>query len=247
MATDSDYLVKNAKLVPNHFNELFTKKCLISAHFGERNASFLTMIVDLDKKNKILKLDCGPSESVDKQLLESSKVLFRTELDGIKVSFSGKGITKVKNGDDWVFSMPMPDAIFWLQRRQFYRVKIPFSHSSSFCRLDLQEQPDDNEQSVTFQMYDLSITGFAFINIDPKWTPHLQPDTEFHDCTLHLNNGNQALVSFVIKNNIQMRSSSLTMQDRIGCLFTKVPTSFETNIQRYIQDIELQQKSINKD
>lgn len=246
MATDSDYLVKNAKMVLSHFNELATKKCLISAHFGDRNASFLTMIVELDNKKNLIKLDCGPSETVDKQLLESSKVLFRTELDGIKVSFSGKSITKAKAGDDWVFSMPIPDAIYWLQRRQFYRVKIPFSHSSSFCRLDLQAESDETQQSITFQMYDLSITGFSFFNIDPKWTQYLQPDTEFHDCTLHLNNGNQALVSFVIKNNVQIRSSSLTMQDRIGCLFTNVPTSFETNIQRYMQDIELQQKKISQ-
>lgn len=242
MATDSDYLVKNAKVVFNHFNELLTKKCLISAHFGDKNASFLTMIVDLDKKNNLIKLDCGPSETVDKQLLESSKVLFRTEIDGIKASFSGKSITKVNAGNDWALSMPIPDTIFWLQRRQFYRVKIPFSHSSSVCRLKLQAEPDEPEQSINFQMCDLSITGFSFYNTDPKWTEQLQPDTEFRDCNLLLNNGNQALVSFVIKNNIQMRSSSLTMQDRIGCLFINVPTSFETNIQRYIQDIELQQK-----
>lgn len=245
MASDSDYLVKNAKVVFNHFNELLTKKCLISAHFGDRNTSFLTMIVDLDKKNNLIKLDCGPSETVDNHLLESSKVLFRTEVDGIKASFSGKSITKVKTGNDWAFSMPIPDVIFWLQRRQFYRVKIPFSHSSSFCRLNLQlAESDQTEQSISFQLCDLSITGFSFFNIDPKWSEQLQPDTEFHDCNLHLNNGNQALVSFVIKNNIQVRSSSVTLQNRIGCLFINVPTSFETNIQRYMQDIELQQKNI---
>jgi len=248
MASDSDYLVKNAKVVFNHFNELLTKKCLISAHFGDRNTSFLTMIVDLDKKSNLIKLDCGPSETVDKQLLESSKVLFRTEVNGIKASFSGKNITKVKTGSDWAFSMPIPDVIFWLQRRQFYRVKIPFSHSSSFCRLNLQPaktDEDEPEQSITFQLCDLSITGFSFFNIDPKWTEQLQPDTEFHDCNLHLNNGNQALVSFVIKNNIQIRSSPVTWQNRIGCIFITVPASFETNIQRYMQDIELQQKNID--
>lgn len=247
MATESDYLVKNAKIVFNHFNELITKKCLITAHFGDRNASFLTTIVDLDKNNHIITLDCGPSDEVDKQLLSSGKVLFRTEVDGIKVSFSGQRIRKVQTDGDWVFSMPLPDSIFWMQRRQYYRVKIPLSHTSSYCELGFEPETEAGEpRKVIFPLCDLSITGFSFLNIDPKLTAQLQPDTQFLNCTLHLHNGNQALISFVIKNNIKIRTNSMTMQDRIGCLIQEVSTSFETSMQRYMQDIELQQKIISQ-
>ena len=244
MATESDYIVKNAKMVFNHFNELVTKKCLISAQFGDRNASFLTTIIDLDQKNKLLHLDCGPSETVDNQLLASGKVLFRTEVNGIKVSFSAKNITKGKLGGDAVLSMPIPDSIFWMQRRQYYRVKIPFSHSSSHCKITFKSADEETFETVKFQLYDLGITGLAFLNPDPKWAEYLQPDTQIVDCDLVLNNGNHATIAFLIKNNVKVRSGTLTEQDKIGCLFEKLPTNFETSIQRYMQEIELQQKNV---
>ncbi|MCQ8102918.1 flagellar brake protein [Methylomonas sp. SURF-2] len=243
MATQSDYIVKNAKMVLNHFHELVSKKCLISAHFGDRNTSFLTTIVELDPKKKLLQLDCGPSETVDNQLLAADKVLFRTEYNGIKVSFSAKNIQKIQAGGESVLSMPIPDSIFWMQRRQYYRVKIPFSHGGSYCQLNFKSEADDSQETVRFQLYDLSMTGVAFLNPDPKWAERLQPDCQFVDCSLHLNNGNHAVVAFVIKNNVKVRGGTLTPQDKIGCLFQGMPTNFETSIQRYMQEIELQQKN----
>ncbi|MGR8931492.1 MAG: flagellar brake protein [Gammaproteobacteria bacterium] len=240
MATELDYIVKNAKMVFKHFNELVTNKCLISAHFGDRNASFLTTIIDLDEKQKTINLDCAPSDNLDQQLLSSDKVLFRTELEGIKVSFSGKGIKKINTDGEWVLSMPIPDSIFWMQRRQFYRVKIPLSHNNSYCKLTFRI--DDEEITESFRLYDLSIAGFSLLNPNPKWAEQLQPGAEFADCTLRLHNGNQGYVSFVVKNNVQIRSSPLAVQDKIGCLFHPLTPSFESNVQRYMQDIELQQK-----
>ncbi len=246
MATESDYLVRNAKLVFGYLTDLIKNKCIVSAHFGEKNASFLTMILDLDPKKNLMALDCGPSAALDTELLESEKVLFRTEISGIKVSFSGKGIKKIKHGDDWVFSMPIPGSIFYMQRRQYYRVKIPLAHTNSHCQLIFKtEDESDSGQTVICQMSDLSITGFSFLNNDPKLSDRLQPDTEILDCTLHLNNGNEASVAFTIKNNVSMRTSTTAIgtQQRIGCLFNYLPPSFENNIQRYMQEIEIQQKN----
>lgn len=244
MAKESDYVVKNPKLVFNHFNELLTRKCLVSAHFGDKNNAFLTTILDLDPKNKAIHLDCGPTDELDQQLLISSKVLFRTEVDGVKVSFSGKNIKKVKNSGDWVLSMPIPEAIFWMQRRNFYRVKIPLSHRNSYCQMTLSN--GDQQETLNFPLYDISITGISFLNSDPKWTDHLQPDSEFTGCILHLHNGNKTTFGFTIKSNIQIRINTVAVQDKIGCLLHPLPPSFETSIQRYMQEIELQQKKFGK-
>jgi flagellar brake protein len=246
MSTESDYLVRNAKLVFGHLTDIVKSKSLISAHFGEHNASFLTTIIDIDQKKNLMQLDCGPSTALDKQLLESKKVLFRTEVDGIKVSFSGKDIKKIQQGSDWVFSMPIPSSIFWMQRRQYYRVKIPLSHTSSYCQLAFpSESEDDTNQIVNLPLCDISLTGFAFLVVDPKVAQRLQPDVEFIDCTLNLHSGNQAKVSFVVKNVATLRTTSaIGMQYRIGCLTRQIPASFETSVQRYMQEIELQQKNI---
>lgn len=229
-------------MVFNHFTELVSKKCLISAQFGDRDTAFLTTIVNLDKENQVVSLDCAPSAALDQQLLSSAKVLFRTEVDGIKVSFSGKGIKKIKHGNDWVLSMPIPNAIFWMQRRQYYRVKIPLSHTQSFCRLTMRN--GDTTETETFRLYDLSIAGISFLNQNPKWCEQLQPNREFTDCTLHLHNGNRISIGFMIKNNVKLHANTANIEDKIGCLLHPLAPSFEAIVQRYMQEIELQQKNI---
>lgn len=244
MSSDSDYLVRNPKIVLEHFKELIDKKCLITAYFGEMNASFITTIVALDKENQIISLDCGPTEALDKQLLNSAKILFRTELGGIKVSFGGKGIKKTKLDNESVLSMPIPNTIFWMQRRKYYRVKIPLSHTGSYCRLTLHI--DDKLEIATFQLNDLSINGFSFFNPESRWSQYLKPESEFVGSTLHLHTGSHASINFTVKNQIKVQNSAHGEQDRIGCLIHSVNPIFESSIQRYMQDIELQQKNIGQ-
>lgn len=244
MTNESDYVIKNPKLVFDHFNELLTKKCLVSAYFGDNNSAFLTAIVNLDPKNELIQLDCGPTDALDQQLLTSSKVSFGTEVEGIKVCFSGKNIKKVRNGSDWVFSMPIPETIFWMQRRKFYRVRIPLSHRNSYCQITFDD--GGRQETVNFPIYDISITGISFLNQNPNWAEYFQPDNELTDCILHLHNGNQMAIGFTVKNNVQIRINTLSFQDKIGCLLHPLTPSFETNIQRYMQEIELQKKKFDK-
>lgn len=247
MENESNYLIRNSKLIFSHLTDLVKKKCIISAHFGENNTSFLTAIVELDQKNNVLKLDCGPTELLNKQLLNSSKVLFRTEMDGIKVSFSGKDIKKSKHADHAVFTMPIPSAIFWMQRRHYYRVKIPLSHAGSYCEITFRVTNEDGStgiQTVNFRLSDISISGFSFLNPNTEFVSHFEADKPFSECTLYLHDGNQSNIGFIVKDTIKIKSTVTTNEQRIGCLFTEITPTFESSILRYMQDIERQMKNI---
>ncbi|MCQ8116349.1 flagellar brake protein [Methylomonas rosea] len=248
MEKESDYLVRSAKLIFSHLSDLIKKKCIISAHFGEHNQSFLTTIIDLDQKANLITLDVAPTELLNKQLLGSAKVLFRTEYEGIKVSFRGKAIKKSQSDGHPVFAMPIPDAIFWMQRRQYYRVKVPLSHKNSTCELNLTLENEAGEmdtQTKVFGMADISLSGFSFLNADTKIADFLVPDTVIDECALYLHDGSRAHVGFVIKSVTNVRANATTYQHRIGCKFTHMPQVFENNIQRYMQEIELQQKNLS--
>ncbi len=248
MEKESDYLVTSAKLILGHLADLIKKKCIIAAQFGEHNQSFLTTIIDIDQKAKLLLLDVAPTELLNSQLLGSAKVLFRTEYEGIKVSFRGKAIKKSQHDGHPVFAMPIPDAIFWMQRRQFYRVKVPLSHKNSTCEIRFNTEGDDGTtetQTKVFNLCDLSIAGFSFLNPDTAIADLLLPDTEIAECALFLNDGSRANVSAVIKGVTNVRASPTTYQHRVGCKFTMLPPIFENSVQRYMQDIELQQKNMN--
>lgn len=247
MEKESDYLVRNPRLIAEHLTDIVKKKCIISAQFDENKASFLTAIVELDLKNNILKLDCGPTELLTNQLLNSATVLFRTELNGIKISFGGKGIKKSKSNDHTVLEMPLPSTLFWMQRRQFYRVKIPLSHVGSFCEITFRTEHTDGSvetQSARLRLSDISICGFSLLNPDTALNSHFETNKTVTHCTLYLHEAAHSNTGFIIKYVTNTKANSTTTQQRIGCVFTGLTPAFESSILRYMQNIERQTKNI---
>ena len=249
MQKESDYIVKNQKLIVEHLKDLYKGKCIIAAHFGENNASFLTAILELDTKNGIIKFDTAPSELLNKQLLNAAKVLFRTEINGIKVSFSGKHIKKSSHGGSALFEMPLPTAIFWMQRRQFYRIKVPLAHTGSYCKIFFRSEPttEVNPETILtgqFRIADLSITGFAFLSPYSEFTDYFEENKYFSECTLYLHEGPHSEICFTIKEINVIKLNNNIGQQRIGCLFNEASQTLQTGLQRYMQNIERLQKNI---
>ncbi|WP_031433583.1 flagellar brake protein [Methylomarinum vadi] len=243
MDTDSAFFVNNPKRIHSYLSHLLKKKCLLSAHFGDNNDSFITTIVDIDPKKNLLILDYGPKEYLNKLLLKSEHKEFRTELDGIKVAFSADKIAKTRIDGHAVFTMPIPDAIFWMQRRKFYRLKVPLAHNS-YCAIGFTNEEDNSEKIIRFKLMDISISGFAIINEQLKLSKDLIPTAEFENCTLHLHDGEEENVSFVIKNKFNLNPDKPDKGQRIGCEFTEITPLFESHIQRYMQNIERELRTV---
>ncbi|WP_347988970.1 flagellar brake protein [Methylomonas sp. AM2-LC] len=249
MKNETDYLISHPKQVVNHLTELMTKKCIISAQFGDHNLSFLTVLLEIDAKAKEIKLDCAPNEQLNNQLLNAVKVLFRTEYEGIKVSFRGHKIKKSVLDGSPVLSMPLPDAIFWLQRRNFYRVKIPHFHTGSFCRISLSLENAENETFIDtqdFKLLDLGIRGFSILVTNTALESKFTPDSEAMTCNLYLHERSSGSLSFIVKYIKQVKTSPTTNGLRLGCLLTDIPPAFESVMQLYMQDIERQLKGVGQ-
>lgn len=242
MNAESNYIVNNPRLILGYLDNLIQKKCLISAHFGKQNSGFLTTIVELDKKKRVVLLDSGPTSALDDELLASDKVLFRTDYEGIKVAFKGDAIRKIKKNNAWAFEMPVPNSMFWMQRRQFYRVKVPLSHQGSYCRVS---HSADSVQAF-LPLIDLSISGVALLNtdIEAPWAMNLGDGRHWEHCQLHLQSGAVAEVSLEIVYVNLIRANTIQMHQRIGCRFESLPMNFDSSIQHYMQEIELQKKNI---
>lgn len=243
MEKDSEYFVKNPKQIFIHLNQLIRQNSLISAHFGDNNESFITSILEVDPEKNLIKLDYGPKEYLNKQLLKSSKIEFRTEFAGIKVAFAGQNISKTRSNGQVVFSMPIPTSIFWMQRRQFYRVKVPLFHDS-YCKITFKNEGEITEQTVQFKLLDISISGFSFFNDQMEFSNKLIPTSKFENCQLHLNGTNYENISFVVKNKYNAFPNKADKGQRAGCAFSQLTAACESNIQRYMQDIERELRSV---
>jgi c-di-GMP-binding flagellar brake protein YcgR len=238
------YLIKTPKQVLMHLKLLSTDKCLISASFGEdEKDTFITTILEINEKKQTLIIDCGPKEYLNKKLLNSAIIKLKTDYKGITVQFEGRKIKKaITNNGQPAFITPIPRSMYWVQRRQFHRVKSPLS-KNSYCSVILIDPETEKELTVKLKLYNLSGTGFSVINELNSFSSQLLPSTTFENCMLVLENEQSQRISFEIRNNIPINPHRPKTGNRIGCQITAGSANTESAIFRYILNIERELKN----
>lgn len=237
MKNQTDFIVRNRQQVINHLMLLIKEKCLINLHIGQ-NESFITTLMAIDSDNNTLLFDYGPKEYLNKQLPDAARITFRTVFSGIKISFEGCEIKKSRFNNEAAFSMPIPDSLLWLQRRQFYRVKSPLS-KNSYLKLIVEDEP------IQLHLYDISLTGIAVINDSDSINRILSPSRTFNDCQLILDGIGEGAIGLEVLNQIPLNPNKPDKTQKIGCKFTAISPAFESAVQRYMQQIERDLKHKN--
>ena len=231
----SEYLVKAPKLILSYLKTLATEKCLIVVNFGD-NFSFLTVILDIDEKEQIITIDCGPKEYLNKKLLSEGVVNLKTDLGGVKVLFEGRDIKKAGTPGQKSLSIRIPKHIYWIQRRRFYRVRSPLS-KNSYCSIAIPESKE-NKETVNYKLYDLSASGFAIISDTEKLAEHLTLETQFNNCKLIFDTTETHTISFIVRSKLALNRRKPNKAQRIGCEVLDISPKIESAFLRYMQDVE---------
>lgn len=240
MSDASSFSIYNPRQIFHNLSILVKNKCLLSVRFGEGKAFFLTAILEIDEENNSIVFDYGSKEALNNQLLKATRITFQADFAGIKSSFKGSKLKQILYNGESAFIMPIPESVFWMQRREFFRIKSPRS-KSSYCRLMLEDQ-----ESVNLMLYDISLTGISVLNTSTEISNLLIPGTQFENCRLALSGTGEDTISFKVCFKLIInpdKIAALKIQ-KIGCLFTRITPVFESAVQRYIN--QLQRESIQK-
>jgi c-di-GMP-binding flagellar brake protein YcgR len=240
MSNASSFSISNPRQIVQNLSILIKNKCLLSVRFGEGSAFFLTAILEIDEANKSLVFDCAPKEVLNQQLLKAGRIVFEADFAGIKVSFKGSLPEQITYNGEPAFSMPIPESIFWMQRREFFRIKSPRS-KSSYCRLIFEDQ-----EPVDLQLYDISLTGFSVLNTSAEISELLVSGALIEKARLVLSGAGEDAVSFKVCSKLVInpeKIAALRIQ-KIGCEFSRITPAFESVVQRYIN--QLQRESLQK-
>ncbi len=232
MRDEASFSIQNPKEINRHLLLLFKKKCLISARFGANNESYITTLLGVDEAKNTVILDYGPKEDLNQHLLSAGKITFDTEYNGIKVSFAGSALKKIVHKGDPAFSMSVPKSLYWMQRREYYRVKSPLS-KPSYCQLVVEGRPQ-----VNLSLYDLSLTGFSMLNVSKGVSELMIPGKTFDQCKLILSETGETQIQFEICNKYIINPDKLQKIQKIGCKFIKLNRPAEELVQRYMQQIQ---------
>ena len=91
------YLLQNHQLIIQKLRLLIKNHVFITASFNNGSQSMNTAIVDVIRDMDLVAIDYGPNQSLNEQLLNASRIVFKASFDGINVQFSSNSITTSRN------------------------------------------------------------------------------------------------------------------------------------------------------
>jgi c-di-GMP-binding flagellar brake protein YcgR len=242
MEHESPFLINDLKEIIYYLSLLFKDKCLLTVYFGDNDDAFITTILEINKKDNFFIFHHGPQKDLIEQFLNSSKITFKTRYWGIEVVFDAIKPAKILYEGVSVFALSIPASILWMERREFHRVKLPFS-KPSYCQLIPKDQ-----ELINLKLYDISLGGFSML-LDSKEVSYLSktPDlmilyASFEQCKLILADKGEGFISFEIRSKYIINPETSNIMEKIGCKFTRITPAFENTIQRYIQEIEKERR-----
>ena len=231
---EAKYVLRDAREILAVLRNLVGARALVSARLAPGNESVLSTLVEVAEDGSSLLLD-GSADALQNQRMERADALdCVTQLDKVRIQFLLKGARLVDEGGSPGFRCALPDSLLRLQRREFYRLQTPLSHSVS-CTLALP-QADGSRRNTELRILDISGGGVA-IAVPPVGVPFEQ-GTEFANCLLNLPDGPPIPARLIVRNLFRITNRSGAELLRAGCEFADMPRGAEDAIQRYILRVE---------
>lgn len=229
------YMLYGRGEIMQKLRQLGKKHSLITLHFDE--STMLSTVVDVLSDKNLLVLDYGGSEEMNEKLLKHNRAVVKTDYDGIQAQFTIKDIRKARLQGKASFACPLPEDVLWVQRREYYRVRIPLSEVVT-CELI---HGDNNR--TEYPVLDISTGGIALFDKDDEL--ELEPGNIFHNCKLTLGDHSSAYINLEIRNHILKNPNNPEEGTRCGCAFINLTGDFEVDLQKFINIVDLQQKRVD--
>ena len=212
--------------------QLGKNNSLVTIHFAGH--SILTTIVDVLSDRNLLVLDFGSDEKLNHQLMETERAIVKTDFQGITAQFTIDNIRKARLQGNPSFACPLPEKVLWVQRREFYRVKIPMSENVT-CELIHGDM-----HRTEYPVLDISAGGIALF--DKNNELELEPGNIFHNSKLVLGEHDAAFLNLEIRNHVSLNPNEPSEGTRCGCAFLNLTGDFAISIQKFINLVDIQQK-----
>lgn len=220
-----------AEIVPL-LRDVVAKHALLTIHFGDSPGFIVTNMLAVDPVALELVFDCGADATMNRRLLAAPRLTFVTFLDHIKIQFATASARETLHDGAPAFRTRLPESVLRLQRRNFYRVKVPLSRPV-LCRLSLPGTP---RATLDLKVLDLSLGGLALL-VCPDDFDAL-PGDAIGDCRITIPDFCDFRVALEVRNTEMLAEDDKHRLKRIGCRFVNLPGMYAGVIQRYILKME---------
>ena len=220
---------------------------LLTAYFNRPGGSgagptdfLLTTVLSVDTDKGLVVLDYGPDETLNRQLLEQGRATLVGNQSGVRIQFTADGIERRRLADGPAFIAPLPRSMVRVQRREFYRLRIPIAQPVH-CRFHLEDGTP-----VEMEVLDISVGGVGVLESEDTHVAGWEEGTVIPNCRIDLPDHGTIETDIEIRNRLEVHEASRRDYYRDGCRFLHLDTGTSAQLQRYMHKVELERRRLTR-
>lgn len=228
------FLISSQSQRRNQISMIINKELSVTAYAVDENRneqlSFSTQLLGINPEHDLLILDSTPNQELNEQITSAAMLYCATTINDVPVEFKLETPRQTKLADRPVFVTPLPSTLIRMQRREFFRVNIP-AGISAICYFPTDSSP------IKVELADISIGGFSILIHGPFPRP-FEIDDILEQCEIQLSLNDNFEATLKVKNHIKKPPKNGIETTLIGFTFIDMPESIQSQIQRFIFNIE---------
>jgi flagellar brake protein len=206
----------------------------VSVVFNEGSEMFLTVLLDIDETQGLLVFDWGGSEETNQKLLKSVRNFFVCAPHGVRNQFMVGAVRETSYKQRRAFITQLPERYTRLQRREFFRLALPLT------RRPLCSLPQGEGKPVQLPVIDISIGGIAMES--PSATPPYEVGQRLPAAVIEFRDGHLLEAELEVRNIGPIQRGNKVV-GRIGCKFIELSHYNEHLLQRFITDVQREERA----
>lgn len=227
------YEVVDPRVVANLLERMATQRVLLNAALPG-GGTLLSAVLHVDAAKKFIVLDATQDPAAERLALGQPELRFTGRVDRVDSRFVTGPLQRVAWEGYSAYRAPLPKSLRYMQRREYFRVDIPYGHHA-VCQLLVGADENSPSRELRARVYDISAGGLSLL-IPQGEEGVLALGTRFNTCRLTLPESNPAIVSVRVRR--KFRSAGRGGQSCAGCEFVDLMPAAENIIQRYLMRLE---------
>lgn len=228
---DDRHRITSAKEIEFILHNIAEKQARVALYYGDTNDFILVTLLGAD--NRGLWLEQSPKESDNRRVTESRKLIFVSSHLQVKVQFTTNRAVSVDYQGYPAFYITLPDHIYRLQRREYYRLATP-TNTPLRCIIPGGKVPAKKPHELTIMDISGGGVGLTCAETDVE----LVPGESYPDCRIDLPEVGTIKGTIEVRNLMVLTSPSGHTHKRAGCAFKNLDGQSVIMLQRYITNMQ---------
>lgn len=233
---DANFAQRHPLQIAVYLRNLVSGQDFVTVEFNGRQ--IVTQVLDVDSRNARFIFDAGSVADDNAAIPAARELSFRSVPGGIRTEFTTLGATPVTFDGLPAFEAPFPTLLYYVQRREFFRVQTPL--------LDpyIASGPYESGGSFRLELQDLSLGGVALKTADTRFGS-LETGTVLHDVSLQLGSFGTLQLDLEIVAPRRVTTPKGDQRFVIGCKFAGALGPAERTLQRVVTQLETNRQRLS--